>query len=146
MHHMQMIIHPHLVKDRDENKEASKLSKISQTGRNYYIYYFKNLFLTQQYGGAEHRPAYSQAKRIHILWLQLQVLAQRCSLHPHLEAHLASSHTVGESAARPQRRELSIVPRLPTRTVRSHLKVEVTVICTNKEGLRFKTKLERCEE
>lgn len=129
----------HYSKLTELEEEKSKRSKT----RNEKCKTISTLVLTQQRRGAGHRPAYSQARRLHVFWWQLQVRAERRSLHPHLKAHMTSQHTVGESAARPQRGELSTVPRLPARTVMSHLKVEVTVICTNKEGLGFKTKVGR---
>ena len=95
-----------------------------------------NLILTQQQRGVSNRPADSQAVNI---FLFFQPCRQQLPLQPHLKAHPAPQHPVGEPAARPQRGEPSPEPRLATRTIRTSLKVQVTVICADskeRQGLK----------
>lgn len=88
------------------------------------------LFLTQQQRGVSHWPAYSQTIGLHEL-LFLQLFSQQLPLQPHLKAHPALQHPVSEPGAWPQWGELSPEPWLPTGSIRTHLKMEVTVICGN---------------
>ena len=88
------------------------------------------LILTQQQGGVSHWPANSHTTGLHPLLFPL-TCSHQLPLQPHLKAHPALQHPMGEPAARPQWGELIPEPGLPPGSISTHLKVEMAVICGN---------------
>lgn len=138
VHHNKKRVHPHLTWNQEGFRSFLTSKSHLQT-----INMKKNFILTQQQRGDGHWPANSQS-----IWLPdfmvIWLCSQQFPLQPHLKAHPALLHPMGEPAAWPQQGELSPEPRLARGSIRTHLEVQVRaiwVIDKETQGVKSNTPL-----
>lgn len=89
--------------------------------------------ITQQQWAVSRWPADSQTIRLSDLSI-FCLWNQQLPFHSDLKPHHALLHPVGQPAAWPQQREAIPEARLPAAPIRTHFKMEVTIICGNNKN------------